>query len=199
MVSRLLPVQLIWPSREALPLYRAALESGWSPDNVRGEQAAREELLRIAKDPDEFIAAQVDREARGAPVMLPDGSFVPRLPSYRRWIWDGEFCGCIGLRWQPGTTALPPHCLGHIGYSVVPWKRRRGYATAALALLLEEARDLGLAFVTLTTQPGNVASQKVILANGGELIERFALPKCYGEGEELRFRIALGGSRANPG
>src|SRR2546430_6881442 len=33
---------------------------------------------------------------------LPDGSVVPRLPGYRKWIWDGEFCGVIGFRWQPG-------------------------------------------------------------------------------------------------
>ena len=44
-------------------------------------------------------------------------------------MWDGEFCGSIGFRWQPGTTDLPRHVLGHIGYSVVPWKRRLGYAT----------------------------------------------------------------------
>ena len=26
---------------------------------------------------------------------MPDGSFVPRLPGYRRWLWDGKFCGSI--------------------------------------------------------------------------------------------------------
>ena len=65
-----------------------------------------------------------DREAKRGPVTLPDGSQVPRLPGYRRWMWDGEFCGSIGFRWQPGTSALPPYVLGHIGYSVVPWKQR---------------------------------------------------------------------------
>ena len=55
-------------------------------------------------------------------------------------MWDGEFCGSIGFRWQPGTSTLPPYVLGHIGYAVVPWKRGRGYATQALALLLPEAR-----------------------------------------------------------
>ena len=73
---------------------------------------------------------------------------VARLPGYRRWLWDGEFCGSIDFRWQPGTTALPPHCLGHIGYGVVPWKQGRGYATRALSLLLPAARAEGLAFVS---------------------------------------------------
>ena len=91
-----------------------------------------------------------------------------------RWLWDGEFCGQIGFRWQPGTEALPPHCLGHIGYAVVPWKRQRGYATRALALLLPEVRKEGLAYVELTTDPDNLPSQKVITGNGGVLVERFA-------------------------
>ena len=75
-----------------------------------------------------FLASLVDREAQGDPVALPDGSTVPRLPGYQRWMWDGEFCGSIGFRWQRGTEALPPHCLGHIGYAVVPRKQNRGCA-----------------------------------------------------------------------
>ena len=71
-------------------------------------------------------------ETKEVELPQPDGSTAKRLPGFKRWLWDGEFCGSIGLRWQPGTTALPPHCLGHIGYAVVPWKRRRGYATQAL-------------------------------------------------------------------
>lgn len=44
---------------------------------------------------------------------------VNRLPSFLRLIWDGEFYGSIGLRWQQGTTELPLHCLGRIGNAVV--------------------------------------------------------------------------------
>ena len=28
-------------------------------------------------------------------------------PGYVRWMWDGEFCGSTGFRWQRGTEALP--------------------------------------------------------------------------------------------
>ena len=93
---------------------------------------------------------------------LPDGSKVPRLPGYRRWMWDGEFCGSIGFRWQPGHVRPAAYVLGHIGYAVVPWKRRLGYATRALALLLDDARREGLDHVELTTDPDNEPSQKVI-------------------------------------
>jgi predicted acetyltransferase len=110
------------------------------------------------------------------------------LPGFSRWLWDGEFCGSIGFRWQPGTEALPPTCLGHIGYAVVPWKRKRGYATQALALILPEAQARGLAYVEVTCDPGNVASQKVITANGGRLVN--VLETALG-GDEGLFRIDL--------
>jgi len=184
-------VQLLVPSLAHLDAYADALQRGWSPDNVRLEEAAREELARIAADPAAFVAWLDDREAKGGPITLPDGSQVPRLPGYRRWIWDGAFCGSVGFRWQPGTSALPPYVLGHIGYSVVPWKQRRGYATRALALLLAEARRESLDYVELTTDPDNLPSQKVITANGGVLVKRFRKEAAYGGADALLFRIAL--------
>lgn len=69
----------------------------------------------IREDANGFLRSLVDTEARGAPITLPDGTKAARLPGYFKWLWDGEFCGSIGLRWQPGTEDLPPHCLGHIG------------------------------------------------------------------------------------
>jgi predicted acetyltransferase len=185
---------LVWPGPDYLPGYVHALEQGWSPDNLRPE-AAVEELARIRRDPRQFLSEQIDREAKGPPITAPDGSTLPRLPGYTRWIWDGEFCGSIGFRWQPGTTALPAYCLGHIGYSVVPWKRRRGYATRALELLLLDVNAEGLAYVELTTDADNVASRRVIEANGGTLVQRFHKPASHGGAESLRFRIPLAGMR----
>lgn len=184
-------MQLIQPSLDGLPGYVAALERGWSPDNVRGDEAAREELAKIELDAPSFVAQQADREAKGPPVKLPDGSTGQRIPGYRLWMWDGEFCGVIGFRWQPGTSALPPHVLGHIGYAVVPWKRRLGYATDALGQLLPRARAEGLSWVEITTDPDNLASQRIIVANGGVLLGPFRKPAQYGEVDGLRYRILL--------
>jgi len=183
-------MELVQPSEAYLPGYVAALERGWSSDNLRPE-AALEELERIARDASLFVAQQTDPEGKGPPVTPPGGALVPRLPGYHKWMWDGEFCGSIGFRWQPGTTDLPPYCLGHIGYAVVPWKQGRGYATRALELLLPEAKAQGLAFVEITTNADNVASQRVITSNGGELVERFNKPAVYGGAPSLRFRIRL--------
>ncbi len=104
-------MNLVWPSREHLDGYVSALERGWSPDNER-EAVAREQLQEISRDPKGFLESLVDREARGGPIKLPDGSEVPRLPGYHRWLWDGEFCGAIGFRWRTGTVSCPRRASG---------------------------------------------------------------------------------------
>lgn len=108
-----------------------------------------------------------DGTADGPPIALPDGTSAVRLPDIARWMWDGEFCGLINLRWQPGGEALPPHVLGHVGYTVVPWKRGRGHATGALLGILPFARAQGLRFIELTTADTNVASIRTIEKAGG--------------------------------
>jgi predicted acetyltransferase len=184
-------MDLVRPALEHLPSYTAALERGWSPDNARPAETIREQLAQIAADPAAFVASMDDSEGKLPSITMPDGSVARRIPGYRKWMWDGEFCGSIGIRWEPGTSELPAHVLGHIGYAVVPWKRGLGYATRALALLLPEARARGLEYVELTTDVDNLASQRVITANGGVLVEGFTKPPQYGEAEALRFRIEL--------
>ncbi len=184
-------MKLVEPALEYLPGYVDALQRGWSPDNLR-EAAARDELAAIARDPRAFVAGLVDREAKGPPVVLPDGSRVPRLPGYRLWMWDDGFCGSIGFRWQPGSGRLPAHVLGHIGYAVVPWKRGRGHAKRALGMMRERVRAEGLSSIELTADADNVVSHKVITANGGVAVERFHKPAAYGGRESLRFRWYTG-------
>lgn len=186
-------MNLVEPSLELLPRYVEALERGWSPNNVRLEETRREELEHIRRDPAGFVALQVDREARGAPIPLPDGSLVPRLPGYTLWMWDaGDLCGAINFRWMPGTSRLPPHVLGHLGYSVVPWSRGRGHATRALGLMRERVRAEGLAYAQITCDLDNPASARVILATGGVAIARFVKAQAYGGAPSWRFRWFTG-------
>lgn len=180
------------PSLELLPGYVEALQRGWSNEKA-GEDAesAQAELDEVQRDPAAFIALLNHPTRGGTPVTLEDGSQVPRLPGIRRWMWDGDYCGAISVRWQPGTTRLPEYCLGHIGYAVVPWKRRLGYATGALAQMLVIAAETGLPFVEIVTDVTNVASQAVVIANGGLLVEEFTSPPESGGFAALRFRIDL--------
>lgn len=56
---------------------------------------------------------------------------------------------------------------GHIGYSVRPSERKKGYATQMLGLALEESRRMGIEKVLITCDVNNIASEKVIINNGG--------------------------------
>ena len=186
-------MQLVRPAAEHLVSFCSALQRGWSPDTIR-PSAAQETLARVQEDAAAFLQQQDDPEGLGPPVKLPDGTMVPRLPGQVRWLWDDDgFAGSINLRWPNDLGPLPPHVLGHIGYSVVPWKRRRGYATQALAQLLPLARAAGLRSVDLTTDADNTPSQRVITANGGVFIEHFPKPAAYGGAASARDRIVLAG------
>ncbi len=67
------------------------------------------------------------------------------------------------------------HCLndylllycGHIGYSVRPSERRKGYATQMLKAVLPFCKTLGLDRVLITSHTENEASRRTILKNGG--------------------------------
>lgn len=72
---------------------------------------------------------------------------------------------------------------GHIGYSIRPSERKKGYGNIILALALNYCKTLGIKNVLVTCNKENNASKKVILNNGGkyeneieengEIIERF--------------------------
>jgi pimeloyl-ACP methyl ester carboxylesterase/predicted acetyltransferase len=185
------------PAAVHLPGYRKALERGYSPDNIRGLEATREQLEEIEHDAAAFLARMDDPEGTGPPVKMPDGTTRTRIPGLRRWIWLGDdgdengFVGSIGLRWTRDGAPLPPHVLGHIGYAVVPWQQRRGHGTRALALMLPLAGERGLGAVEITTDPDNHASRRVIEANGGRLVEAFDKGEAYGHVAGVRYMIAL--------
>ncbi len=73
----------------------------------------------------------------------------------------------------------------------MPWKRRLGYATSALAQILPIAREQGLAWVDIVTDVENLPSQFVIKANGGVLVREYVVPEISGGFPALQWRITL--------
>jgi predicted acetyltransferase len=177
-------IQLIPPDRAHLSAFAAALAKGWSPSTTT--DVSGKFLAGIEADADAFLADLVSSDGVS---IQQDGSARPRIPQIIRWLWDGEFVGSINLRWQRGTDELPLYVLGHIGYAVVPWKQGKGYATAALRMMLAEAKAVGLGIVQITTDVGNEASRKVIERCGGIYVETFDGP--FGNVPKLRYKIEV--------
>ncbi len=84
---------------------------------------------------------------------------------------DGKMVGALCLRHRLEYDDDDPDFASHIGYSVRPDERRKGYAKEQLRLALQEAKALGLSKVRLICRDSNTGSVKTILANGGVYLD----------------------------
>ena len=99
-----------------------------------------------------------------APVWRMRAAQVAADPALAAWVtgvvWDPDRRLAVGRAGFHG----PPDARGmvEIGYAVLPEHRRRGYARAALAALVDRARrEPAVAVVRLAISPSNAASQAV--------------------------------------
>ena len=132
---------------------RAFLASGETMDGSGG--LGRYERTRDWLDD----VARLRRAETAPPHLVPATQYI-----YIRET-DGKVVGMLQLRHR-----LNPYLAqygGHIGYSVAPDERRRGYATQMLRDVLPECLRLGIHRVLITCVQGNEGSRRVILRNGG--------------------------------
>ncbi len=77
------------------------------------------------------------------------------------------FVGAVNIRHYLNDKLLKTG--GHIGDGIRPSERRKGYATAMIALALDECKKLGINKVLICCDKNNIASAKTIISNGGVL------------------------------
>lgn len=174
--------RLVKPSIKYMDSYIAACreyaEAGLNEyDGFRGENPTSE-LIKT-------LLLRYENESRG--IGLPEGW----VPSSVFWLVDNdEYIGSGNIR-----HALTEQLMkfgGHIGYEIRPSKWGQGYGTMQLKLLLIEAAKLGIKSALLTCSAGNVASIKVIVKNGGVLIDCVNNIIDVHERPTYRYRIETG-------
>ena len=92
-----------------------------------------------------------------------------RVPSIQFVLFDesGHALGFLNLRLRLNEGLL--NYAGHIGYSIRPSERGKGYAKESLRQGLQVAKGKNIKRALVTCSTENSASRAVILANGGEL------------------------------
>ncbi len=86
------------------------------------------------------------------------------------WLVDenGKMFGVSNVRYELNTNSG-----GHISYGVRPLERCKGYGTQLLKLSIEQLKSRGISNAIVTCSNENIASEKVILKNGGIFKEFF--------------------------
>ena len=117
--------------------------------------------LRRLEDPEEYIKTCAEYED---PQTVP-AHLVPATQFFLIRKSDNRLVGMLQVRYC-FNDYLEKYA-GHIGYSVRPSERRKGYAKQMLKMALPFCREIGLDKVLISCIDGNVGSEKTILANGG--------------------------------
>ena len=140
-------------AEEIMDYKREFIEAGSSMDGTGG--------LRKCETAQEWIDFNQKMEN---PETVPS-HFVPATQYVYLRVSDHRIVGMIQLRHE--LNEYLKNYGGHIGYSVRPSERRRGYAGSMLAEFLPVCRRMGLGRVLVTCLTGNEASRRTILKNGG--------------------------------
>lgn len=117
--------------------------------------------LRECEDPIAYIS---ECEKNTSAETLPAGAVIATQFLYVRKS-DNRLVGIILVRHY--FNDFLSRFGGHIGYSIRPSERRKGYATSMLNAVLPYCKEIGLDKVLITCVDGNTGSEKTILNNGG--------------------------------
>lgn len=133
--------------------YNSNLNGVGSLDKIYEGYTFEHALSRCLKMKDEEYARSVNRCPSKTFLLIRDN--------------DNKIVGSINIRWNLTKEVLKFG--GHIGYSIRPTERRKGYNKINLYLGLIEAYKLGLDKVMLDCDVNNLGSDKTLKALGGKL------------------------------
>lgn len=143
------------------------------------EYAARIEEYR-AEFPTDRMRVTLNEER------IPGMDYLEDFGSVREWLefceeqrdrltWfmavrdcDGKIVGFCCLRHKLEYDDDDIDFASHVGYSIRPGERRKGYAKEQLRLLLREAKAMGMDRARIVCRDINEGSNRTILANGGQ-------------------------------
>ena len=112
-------------------------------------------------------------------IQVPNESRVPALTHFLVRVSDNKIVGMNNIRLAENQIVKEKS--GHIGYSIRPTERQKGYNKINLYLSLEVCQKHNLKEVILYCFKNNLGSKKTILALDGKLFKEFILD---GEEEE---------------
>jgi len=115
---------------------------------------------------------------------------VPKLTYFYVREDDDKIIGMINIRLALNEELRKEG--GHIGYSVRPTERKKGYATDMLELGVQVCNKIGIEEVLVACDKSNIASASVIKKCGGMLKEEF-YSNTYGESIQMYVINSLGG------
>ena len=151
MESYILMIPDITLADEIRAYRQAFLDSGDSMDGTGG--------LRRHENPADWLA---ENERCASWDTVPEG-WVPATQFV--CVRDGKIVGMIQVRHELNDYLA--QFGGHIGYSVRPDERRKGYAAQMLHDVLPYCRAIGLERVLITCNADNEASRRTIMKNDG--------------------------------
>ena len=126
-------------------------------------------------DFDDFTSLVTRLDNCSLGIDLPDGS----VPHTTFWLVEnGDIVGVSSLRHR--MTDRLKRLGGHIGFGVRPSAQGRGVAKELLRRTLSEAIHLGISEVLVICLKDNIASSRVIRANGGRLESEYSAPEYAG-------------------
>lgn len=104
-------------------------------------------------------------------IIAPSEERVPALTYFLVREYDSKIVGMVNIRLSLNEKLRESG--GHIGYSIRPSERRKGYNKINLYLALEKCQEHGISEAMLSCDKNNLASSRTMIALGGVLQREF--------------------------